>query len=106
MKDPVLSLRGDDPWVKIVDMLQHNWASIEPGLGGGATVWFYSDTSYVFDQMGFASISEAEQALSRNGFSHFASDPDLQSFLRAPEPPFRQGSHPNGPIYSSGRYWR
>ena len=105
-EDGIPATCGADPWVKVVEMLQQNWASIEPRLAGGVTVWFYGDTSYIFDRMDFASTNEAEDALRRNGFRHFASDPDLQTFLRAPEAPFRVGSHPNGPIYSSGRYWR
>jgi hypothetical protein len=102
----VLPIKGADPWVKVVDMLQQNWASIEPSEAGGVSVWFYGDTSYVFDRIDFATELDAQKALRRNGFSRFAGDPELQSFLCAPEPPFRQGRHPNGPIYSSGRYWR
>jgi len=30
----------------------------------------------------------------------------LQSFLSPPSPPFGSVPHPNGPIYSSGRFWR
>ena len=86
-------------------MLQQNWAAVESGAEG-VRVYFINDTGVVFDEMAFISEAEAIAGLSRNGFCRFTDAPDLQSFLRAPEPPFRPGHHPNGPIYSSGRYWR
>jgi hypothetical protein len=101
-----LPIRGDDLWVKVVEMLQQNWAAIEPEPFGGFRVSFIDDTGSVFDEMIFGSEAEAIAGLARNGFRRFADAPDLRSFLRAPEPPFRPGHHPNGPIYSSGRFWR
>ncbi len=100
-----LPLKGDDVWVKVVGMLQQNWASIEP-VNEGVEVYFISDVSKVFDRIKFASATDAEAALMRNGFRRFRDAPDLQGFLRMPIPPFTEGSHPNGPIYSSGRFWR
>ena len=99
-------ISGDHLWVKVVEMLQQNWATIEPDASGGVRVYFISDTGGVFDAMAFASEAEAIAGLTRNGFRRFADAPDLQSFLRPPEPPFQAGSHPSGPIYSSGRFWR
>ena len=95
-----------DLWVKIVGMLQQNWAAVEPTDAAAVRVIFITDTSGVFDEIAFGSEAEAVAGLTRNGFRRFADAPDLQSFLRAPEPPFRPGRHPNGPIYSSGRFWR
>jgi hypothetical protein len=69
-------------------------------------VYFFSDTSGVFDEIRFASPEEATQALQRNGFRRFEGDASASSFLRCPEPPFTRRSHPNGPIYSSGRFWK
>jgi hypothetical protein len=60
----------------------------------------------VFDEMAYPSLSDASDALRRNGFRRFADDTELQSFLRPPSPPFRRTTHPNGSIYSSGRFWR
>ena len=97
---------GSDLWVKVVGMLQQNWAVIEPNDATGVSARFITDTGGIFDAMTFASEAEAVAGLTRNGFRRFADAPDLQSFLRAPEPPFRSGTHPNGPIYSSGRFWR
>lgn len=99
-----LPIKGDNLWVKVVAMLQQNWASIESD-GDRLCVWFINDASEVFDRMPFDSAEAAKVALDRNGFRRFADAPDLQGFLRAPQRPFREGSHPSGPIYSSGRYW-
>ena len=101
-----LQIIGDDLWVKIVEMLQQNWAAIEPDAVAGVRVLFINDTSDVFDEMTFTSEAEAIAGLTRNGFRRFADAPDLQSFLCAPRPPFRPGRHPSGAIYSSGRFWR
>ena len=103
---PRISEPGRDLWVKVVGMLQQNWAAIEPSDAAGLQVRFITDTGGIFDEMTFASEADAVAGLTRNGFRRFTDAPDLQSFLRAPEPPFRPGHHPNGPIYSSGRFWR
>jgi hypothetical protein len=72
----------------------------------GVCVYFISDTSGVFDQMSFADEIAAREALVRNGFKRCADDLRLQSFLRPPPTPFHRSADPNGPIYSSGRFWR
>jgi hypothetical protein len=105
MSEPV-SLQNDDFWVKVVEMLQQNWAVIEPEAAGGVRVYFVSDTSGVFDEISFPCKQEATDALRRNGFSRYADSPNLQSFRRPPSAPFHRGPHPNGPIYSSGRFWK
>ena len=95
-----------DFWVKVVEMLQQNWALIEPEQAGGVRVYFITDRSGVFDEIAFSSEDEACKSLSRNGFRHFAEDAHLQSFLRPPSTPFFRAHHPNGAIYSSGAFWR
>ncbi len=40
----VISIKGEDLWVKVVEMLQQNWASIEPE-GEGVRLYFVTDTS-------------------------------------------------------------
>jgi hypothetical protein len=99
-------LQSTDFWVKVVDMLQQNWALIENEPAGGTRIDFITDTSGIFDEIAFESAGHAEAALTRNGFRRFADSPDLQSFLRPPSAPFHRTTHPNGPIYSSGRYWQ
>lgn len=105
MNEPV-RIESGDFWVKVVEMLQQNWATIEPDPTTGVRVYFINDTSGVFDEIASPSASTASVALNRNGFRRFANRPDLQSFLRQPPAPFHRATHPNGPIYSSGRFWR
>ena len=101
-----LSIKADDFWVKVVELLQQNWAMIEQKSGSDVCVYFIGDNSSVFDELSFKSADEAAAALRQNGFKLFAGDEKLQSFLRPPEPPYHRRTHPNGPIYSSGRYWK
>jgi len=95
-----------DFWVKVVECLQQNRALIEPAQAEGVTVYFVSDASGVFDEIAFPSATEAVALLRRNGFRRYADDSDLQSFVRPPPAPFHRRAHPNGRIYSSGRFWR
>lgn len=104
--DETVHIESIDFWVEIVEMLQQNWALVESDGRGGARICFISDASGVFDEMTYPSLDDALKALYRNGFRHFNGEPDLQDFLRPPSPPYRRASHPNGPIYSSGRFWR
>lgn len=103
--DGVVEIVSRDYWFKIVDFLQQNWALVDPHESG-VVVWFFGDTSSVFDQLTFSVDAEAEEALKRNGFRRYANDPESQGFIAAPKPPFQRRSHPNGPIYSSGRFWK
>jgi hypothetical protein len=105
VNEPV-EIRSTDFWVKVVEMLQQNWALIEEEPAGAARVFFVSDASGVFDEMTFLSTVAAQHALGRNGFTRFADNAHLQSFLRTPPAPYHRAMHPNGAIYSSGRFWR
>jgi hypothetical protein len=89
-----------------VEFLQQNWALIEVGDSESVCVYFINDTSGMFDEMSFADESAACEALGRNGFTRFAESTPLQSFLHPPSAPFHRSAHPNGLIYSSGRFWR
>jgi hypothetical protein len=94
-----------DPWFKIVEFLQQNWAVVIE-RGNNMLVVFYGDTCGVFDEISFASRDKAEQALRRNGFSKFMDDQNAQEFIGAPRGEFTERPHPNGRIYSSGRFWK
>lgn len=102
--DESVPIDSRDYWFKIVDFLQHNWALIDPHPPG-VRIWFLSDTSGVFDQIDYPEPRSAEEALRRNGFTCLIEDPGAATFLRKPQPPFTRVRHPNGPIYSSGRFW-
>lgn len=92
-------------WVKVVGMLQQNWALPLPS-GGNVTVLFVDDASGVFDRLAFGSEGDMAEALERNGFAEFAFTPRLQEFLHPPGFPLHEVEHINGPIYSSGQFWQ
>jgi hypothetical protein len=105
MSEAEVPIASRDHWFKIVDFLQQNWALVDE-FPSGVRVFFVSDTSGVFDELDFVSAEAAAEALRRNGFRRFAEDSNAQGFLAPPLGPFRRRPHPNGPIYSSGRYWK
>ena len=94
-----------DPWFKIVEFLQQNWAVVI-ARQDDALVVFYGDTCGVFDEMTYPTQDDAEQALKRNGFTKFMEDKRAQQFIGLPRGDFSDRPHPNGRIYSSGRFWR
>ena len=53
-----MQIASRDYWFKVVEMLQQNWALIEPAERG-VTVFFLQDASGVFDQLAFTSVQEA-----------------------------------------------
>ena len=90
-----------DFWVKVVEMLQQNWALIEPE----GDIYFLHDLGGVFDELSYSSLREAQAALRLNGFRRYDEDPSYSEMFAHPEPPFRREQHPNGAIYSSGEFW-
>lgn len=107
MSDQVIEIQARDYWFKIIEMVQQNWALIEPSQSGiNCIVHFIGDASGVFDQIEFSEISEAERQLRINGFAKYDDDKEAKQFIAPPLPPFHRSSHPNGAIYSSGRFWK
>ena len=103
--ESAVEIHSRDYWFKIVEFLQQNWALMDE-VPDGCQVFFFGDTSGVFDRIAFSSVAEAETALRRNGFARFSEDKNAQEFIAIPRPPFHERPHPNGPIYSSGKFWR
>ncbi len=68
-------------------------------------IYFLSDACCVFDRIVLDSTTDARSSLLKNGFQRYDEDPRLLDLTSPPQPPFFEGAHPNGPIYSSGRYW-
>ena len=101
-----IPISSRDYWFKVVDMLQQNWALVDGSATGSVVVYFIGDTSGVFDQLQFHNESLATNGLLTNGFRRLSDDPDAQSFLVPPAPPFSRRYHPSGSIYSSGRFWK
>ncbi len=101
-----VEINSRDYWLKSLENHQTNWALIdEEAVDGMCTALFIHELSGVFDRIFFRSRPEAEIALRFNGFGRLAEWADAPADL-APPPPFFEDEHPNGPIYSSGQYWR
>ena len=95
-----------DFWFKVVEFLQQNWAMIEVSEDGSCEIVFIGDAGGVFDSLTYESQMLAIEGLKRNGFVRYADDAEAQEVIAPPEPPFEKSEHPNGPIYSSGKYWK
>ena len=96
---------ANDPWFKIAEFLQQNWAVLIEREDSVLAV-FYGDTCGVFDEIVFSTREDAETSLRRNGFSKYLEDHKAQEFIGLPRGEFHESFHPNGPIYSSGRFWK
>jgi hypothetical protein len=106
VRNKEIKIKSREYCVKIVECLQQNWALVDENADGTATVYFIHDMSGVFDQMDFDNLSEATLSLHRNYFVLYDNeDPIAQQLMPKPEPPFFPANHPNGLIYSSGRFW-
>jgi len=115
MSHQFVTINDREYWVKLVEMLQQNWALVEDNPPSGATIYFLLDNdglnatddgSQIFDEISYPSREVACRQLARNGFQVFAdTSSNLQKMLKPPPPPFYQGEHQNGRIYSSGRFW-
>ena len=103
----IIGIRSTDYWVKVVGMLQHNWALVESDIiKDECVIYFIHDGSGVFDNIHCISRQGAERALTQNGFFRFSDDENAKEFLCPPKPPYTTCTHPNGAIYSSGKYWK
>jgi hypothetical protein len=96
---PVFEIQSREWWIKVLGMLQHNWALIEEGADGSATVYFLHDCglnmapngyslkqlkgrSAIVDSLDFDSVQLAKDALSRNGFRVHGDDERLGSDVK------------------------
>lgn len=104
--DNEILIQSRDYWFKIIEMLQQNWALVDNERDGGAVVYFIDDAAGNFDRMQFTSKEEAFIALRKNGFRRYEEDIESHRFISTPKPTFRKSDHTNGPIYSSGRFWK
>lgn len=86
---------ANDPWFKVVEFLQQNWAVLIERSGSVLAV-FYGDTCGVFDEMVFNTREGAEAALRRNGFSKYMEDQEAHEFVGLPKGEFHERAHPNG----------
>lgn len=102
----LIDIRNRDYWFKALDNHQVNWCLIDEDRASGHSVaYFFHELSGVFDRLTLVDRSEAERALRYNGFQRLAERGDLDQSAVA-EPPLQEDEHWNGPIHSSGRFWR
>ena len=87
---------AQDPWYKVVDFLQQNWAVVIATGGDSVLVVFYGDTSGIFDELEFRTREEAEKALLRNGFSKYQEDTKSHQFIGLPQGNFMPESIQTG----------
>lgn len=99
-------IKSREYWVKIVEMLQQNWALIEVHADSSVTVFFITDMSTIFDEMKFGSMEEAKEGLYRNGFERYGDDNTYRDFISPPQPPFSPHWDKTRKIYSSGEFWK
>lgn len=104
-----IKIDNDDYWYKVVGFLQENWALIEKKNDKYVVYFLMSDyrkLTKVFDQIAFETSEEAQKSLLFNGFRLYSKDDEFQKIAGPPVKPFIVGEHPNGKIYSSGRFWK
>ena len=101
----LIEIHSTEFWVKLLENMQQNWALIELSETG-TKIYFINDLGGVFDDIPCQSVDDAIVKLKRNGFFRYTDEPNLPLTHVPPSRPFHIGKHPNGKIYSSGRYWR
>ena len=100
----IVTFKSEDFWLKVVGMLQQNWALIDI-RDGAVVVIFFDDLNQVFDQLSFDEPDAAETALKRNGFGRYDDNKQAKEFIAKPANSFRISCNQMRPIYSSGEYW-
>lgn len=82
-------------WFKIVDFLQTNWSLIDEQEDGSACVWFFSDTSIVFDEKAFDTLEEAVNWLMDEGFDLYDQNDEVKESISPPKQPIKRVTHSN-----------
>lgn len=118
---PVFKISNRDWWLKVLGMLQHNWALIEEDGNGATTVYFFHDggmtlgsSGYrlseirsrcaVVDSLNFPNKKAALQALEKNSFFRLAQRPG--PWMNAyPRGHFYDARATEEGIYSNSGYW-
>ena len=118
---PLLPIISHDWWVKVLEMLQHNWALIEE-LDGKYIVYFFHDLGTtkrfpkeytlrqlrnrcaVVDSLEFDSLEDAQGALRRNDFERLEENPGPWDGYQ-PHGNFYDARGGEEGIYSKAGYW-
>ena len=93
-------------WIKVVGMLQQNWAFIHETRESFTEVLFFDDASRIFDKVVCRDTATAINDLKRNGFFKYVDDPSYAEFIALPCSPIVMERMHRRPTYSSGEYWR
>ena len=113
-------IKSEDWWVKVLGMLQQNWALVDEKSPGKVEVYFFHDGGYaisrehnsieltgwsgIIDRLTFQSREEAADALFDNGFDPHSEYPGPWDYMRPNAPFFDCRNDFDGP-YSNGEYW-
>ena len=118
---PLFPITSNDWWVKVLEMLQHNWALIEE-RNGKFTVYFFHDLGAtkgllkefkysqlrnrgaVVDSLEFDSLEDAQKALRRNDFERLEENPGPWNGYQ-PHGNFYDARNGEEGIYSKAGYW-
>ena len=114
-------ISSNDWWVKVLGMLQHNWALIDES-NGSFTIYFFHDEGFamglprgftliqvrnrcaVIDSLEFRTLDEAKEALRRNGFERLEDNPGPWDGYQ-PYGNFYDARDIEDGIYSKAGYW-
>ena len=119
---PVFEIKSREWWIKILGMLQHNWALIEEFESGAAIVYFFHDkgetigfNAYslgqlkgrcaIVDSLEFESVQLAEEGLLRNGFMLHRAGEMLGSDVK-PSGNFFDSRATEEGVYSTQGHWK
>jgi hypothetical protein len=118
----VFTLDTSDWWVKVLGMLQHNWAVINSNPDGTVTAYFFHDggttknaTGFDFrhtqnmiaiiDSLDFSSHNEATKQLGTNKFHRLRDHPGPWTD-KHPSGVIFDARHTEPGIYSKQAYWQ
>lgn len=119
---PLFEIHSADWWVKVLGMLQHNWALIETS-NKKTTAYFFHDLGIqrgyskrykiyqlknrcaVVDSLDFENIKAAELELQKNGFMRLKDNPGPWESGQ-PNKNFYDAREDEEGIYSKSGYWR
>ncbi len=120
---PIFKIKSSEWWIKVLGMLQHNWALIEENDSGRATVYFFHDCGEVkmafhgytkkqlegrcavIDSLSFQSVQLAAIGLIQNGFRVHGKDEFVGSDVK-PSGNFYDARDMEEGVYSKQGYWK
>lgn len=119
---PLFEIHSADWWVKVLGMLQHNWALIETSNKKTIVYFFHDlgnqkgysrqynfyqlkDRSAVIDSLEFECMEDAVLGLNKNGFMRLKDNPGPWE-VEQPNKNFYDAREDEEGIYSKALYWR